>query len=395
MKTARRSELGRLAKLVGEREAKAFARMLEISESLDATRSPDEPRGVCDYDLVRLDGAKELTGVFRPGLIAIAGDGAGDYLAWDLRRGAPKRGAPVVLHCDHEIGLATPFAVDVSHALLRLCMLHLVGTPGRAAAAALERWRVAFAELLPSGADAELSRLAERAKKKGNAPLLPSWRDGERLTKPLTPPARGGYCTLPPTHLPLLDPNDRRELREKSSAYDESIAEYREMVHVEKRSGYAWYLAAALRAKAEVDLRRGKLADAARSAAEALRHYEPLLEAGETRVRTQLAFVQRVLMLAEKRRRPARALAHAEQALDAYEAALMDFSVAAEAGRNVAHAWERELAGEDPYEVYLTLNVAHRSTRQYLEHEPPHAFQEHAQRFARLAAAKKVDSDGE
>ena len=74
---------------------------------------------------------------------------------------------------------------------------------------------------------------------------------------------------------------------------EEAAAVYREMVHDEGRSGYGWWLAAALRGLSDVLLRRRRWSDASAAAEEAIAHYEPILAAGDGRVATMLAFAPR------------------------------------------------------------------------------------------------------
>lgn len=335
--------------------------------------------------------AVELDGMFRPGFVVFASDGAGDHLAWDVRKGPPERGSlPMIRWIDHEVGLGAPYARDLSGALCHLAVQRTVGLVGAEAAASLKRACETFARAIRVDDQRTMASLIRKLDRAGTRVGLEGWKAGERAARPFIPKAATVWAGLPLTHLPLLDPTDHVELRDKAERYADSAAEYRRMVHDEGRRAYAWYLAAALLGLADVEIRRRRLSHAAKAAKEAMGHYRALYEAGELRCETQLAFCHRTLSLDAKRRKDrGAALTHAEQALDLLDSAVQSASSMVVALGHVARAWEQERAGDPGDQVRPLLGTAARLTSDLVSRQPPHPYRDDAARIARLAMAPK------
>ncbi|MDF2692841.1 MAG: hypothetical protein K0S65_1224 [Labilithrix sp.] len=369
----------KLEELVGVAEAGSYLRIV------DACRASTQSR-FGGIDVLDVHEVGELGGDFRPGLVAFARDGAGDYLCWDLRRG---QGAPAaVLYCDHELGIAVPIACGVDGALVHVFARAAVGVPGRVAAANLEQWSELFASVLAPAERKRLAELAVKARRAGNAPLFARLEAMTKALRDLVPAkARGGLCTLPPTHVPLLRPEDPGCLEAAARRYEESAATYREMLEDEGRAAFGWHLANALRGLADVLLRRGRDEAALRAAREAVTLYEPIYVDGDARVETHLAFAHRVVAVVEARkRRYAVAFDHAERALALSESSLAAAAAMLHAASTAVDAWNLQRAGGPIDDVRLRIEQARKWSAPYLEREPPHPLRAHAEAIVRLAA---------
>lgn len=343
------------------------------------------------------DEVLELEGIFRPGFIAFARDGAGDQLAWDVRKGTPKSGElPMIRWIDHEVGLAEPYARDLSGTLCHLSLQEVIGMTGHEASKQLAQVLATFEPFIKASDRAAMTSVLRKLDRAGSRIPLEGWKAGERAARPFTPQAETVWGGLPPTHLPLLNPTDAAELRDTAERYEDAAAEYRRMVHDEGRKGYGWYLASALLGLADVEMRRRRLGRAAKAAEEAIVHYGALYAAGELRCETQLAFCHRTLSLdAAKRRDPKSALAHAEQALDLLDSAVQSAASMVHALGQVAQAWEHQRAGDAGDQVRPLLATACKQTRGLITREPPHPYREHAARIARLASVDAVTGSPE
>ncbi len=125
------------------------------------------PRGI---ELLDPRDVEELSDPYVPGLVAFAHEGAGDSLAWDRRRSDCSDEPPVVVYCDHETRVRRT-----------------------------------------------LVKLADEARARPASPVLPRERDARRVVAHLIPEkARAGMAMLPPTYLPMLSPDDPKELDEQA-----------------------------------------------------------------------------------------------------------------------------------------------------------------------------------
>lgn len=389
MARRKRPEIARIAALVGEPEAEDYAAIHAACAKLTEELG-DRFYGGGGIALVDPPEVRELGGHFRPGFVVLADELAGDRVCWDVRRGPPRAGErPAVFYVDHEIGTAEPFARGVGGALVHVLAIALVGEPRSAMAGAASRWLAHLGPLLAEAEREVLERLVREATKGGARPVFANVAASRRFVRSILPDVAPTLGMLPPTHLPLLDPDSREELDRAIAGYEEAAAVYREMVHDEGRSGYGWWLAAALRGLSDVLLRRRRWSDASAAAEEAIAHYEPILAAGDGRVATMLAFAHRVVATVHARSKQwAPAYEHASRALDLQESALQDYAAAVVGLGALAESWEIDLAGGDADRARGLLSVAARSTEAFVGKTPPHAFAEQGERVARIAAAR-------
>lgn len=365
-----------LTAFVGAAEA---ARYVELQR-----RVVDSIDGVA---LIAPDDVAELDGDYRPGLIAFGEEAAGDFLAWDLRRSKPGKPAGV-LYCDHELGLATPFARDATGAVEHLLIRTLVSARGKAVVEQVARTLSDFADVVSPATRRVLEKLAARARTT-RAPVLANHDASRRAAAHLIPKElRGGWATIPPTYLPLLSPDDRGYLAGVARSYADAVEGLRELAIEERRAPFRWHLAAALRWYADVLLRLRRYDRAAEAAAEAIALYEPLHASGDRRVTFGLASVHRVRAVTERRaRRLPSALDHATRALELHEESLLDASIVLDALDKAAETWERDLAGPGE-DNGLALAVGVKATAAIRETEPPHPYRPQAERLARLATRR-------
>jgi hypothetical protein len=390
MKSAKRSDAGRIAALVGDDETDAYLAIHRATAALVA-RTGDRFFGGGGIELLDPRAVVELGAGFRPGLVAFAHELAGDWVCWDLRKGRPAAGtSPPVVYVDHELGLAEPFARDVRGALVHVIGQALVGTPGRDAASAAVSWLDEFGPVVGPKERAALARLSDRVARAGKRPVFAKTEEVAGALGGLVPKGKVTWSSLPPTDVPLLLPDDAKCLDEAVERYEESAVVYREMVHDEGRAAYAGHLAATLRGLSDVLMRRGKPARAAAAAREAIAHYEPILASGDTRIATQLAFAHHVVSAVEARaKRWATAYEHADRALTLSESVLVDYARGLRAVGPLTEAFERERAGDDPHEVQIRLDVAARETAAFVGRVPPHTLGAIAERIAGLGASRK------
>jgi tetratricopeptide (TPR) repeat protein len=384
----------RLAALIGADEAQ---RLLDLQAAWAAARRRGRPRTIGGIELLSPASVDFLGGDFRPGLLGFAREGSGDQIAWDLRRQQSPGPPSAVVYCDHEIGQAVPFARDVDGAFVHLLVRSLLGTPRAEALETIEGWLADFSRVLSDGDLRRLQRLAARARRAGEGPLLASTAALGRAIADLLPPRRRGWdwAMLPPTDVPLLSPDDPGELDRAIARYRDAAGVYRQMVHDEGRTGYAAHLAAALRGLAEVCLRRGRRSAALAAAHEAIDLYRPYREDGDTRIYPALLFVHRVAARVEAGRgRHAVALEHAEEALELSETLQIDGARLITAFEHLGEALERQQAGEPPYEVGLRLKLALKESAPLVGSEPPHLLQAQAARLARLVRLARNPGPG-
>ncbi|MFO0737118.1 MAG: hypothetical protein U0270_14615 [Labilithrix sp.] len=167
---------------------------------------------------------------------------------------------------------------------------------------------------------------------------------------------RVGLCAIPPTHRPMLAPDDPRCLAETADGHEESLAFFRELVEDEGREAFRWHLADTLRWYADVLLRQEKWRAAKKAAAEAAELYEAL---DDRRNDAHLAFCERALaVIAARRAKYEEAFAHAEAALVASERFMLDHVAILRATTSAVEGWARERSGDDEYEVELRLKNA-------------------------------------
>jgi tetratricopeptide (TPR) repeat protein len=380
----------RLRSLIGAGEAAAHARIAKAAGTIfELTARGRSPRfgGV---EIATPAAVKELDD-HRPGLVAWAHEGSGDDFAWDLRHGLPKQGAPTVVHVDHEIGMATPFAKNVAGALVLLLLYELLELPGTEVRSRIEGWRRG---VLGRAIDAEgaavLARCVARAEARPTAVVLADERALLRAARSLRPARSAPFLAhLPHTWIALLDPEDRACLLEAAKDYADAIADWRELIDGEGRGQFRWHLAATLRGATDVELRLGRFAKAARAAEEAVALYEPLHEAGDARVTNGLAFVHRALAVVRAReKKHAQAHEHAARALALYEASLLDAFTMVDALDQVVLASLREV-GRGGAETADHWKLAVDRTERFRAARPAHPYAPQAERVRELAQARK------
>ncbi|MFO0615684.1 MAG: hypothetical protein U0414_24025 [Polyangiaceae bacterium] len=379
----------RLREWLGPEESAAFLRVAKVAEPLfELTARGHGPR-FGGIEVAAPSKVKELGRHYRPGLVAWAHEGAGDEFVWDLRHGREKTASPVVLHVDHEIGMATPFAKNVSSALVLFLLYELLGLPGAEVARVIAPWRSGvFGAAIDAVGEEVLTACAARGRRRPDEAVLPDQRALLRAARPLRPAStREIVAHRPATWLVLAQPDDRDCLLDAARGYVDAIRGWREIVFDEGRGAFRWHLAAALRGAADVELRLGRFARAARAAEEAVALYEPLHEAGDARVTNGLAFVHRALAVVRAReRKHARAHEHAARALSLYEESILDANVLVDA---LDHAVQSSLAGQAGHR-----EDAKRHARLALERTerfraaPPHPYEPQAKRIQQLARAR-------
>lgn len=389
-KRRKRPEVARIAALVGEAEAESY--MALHAASVAFTRDVgDRFFGGGGIELLDPVDVRELDGHVRPGLVVFATELAGDWVCWDVRRGRPTDGArPSVVYVDHEIGFAEPFGRHIGAAFVHVVARALVGAQKSDVARAAAAWVSHFGPMLDAPEAKLLARFARAVSSTGARPVFANDDAARRAVRPLLPPGRRWLGLLPPTHVPLLAPDDDDCLDDAIARYEEAVALYRELVHDEGRAAFAWYLAAAARGLSDVLLRRRKYKRAAAAAREAIAHYAPIVDAGDGRAGMMLAFAHRVVATVDAREKDWQsAYEHATRALELSEVAVFDQQAAVTGLGHAAAAWEQERAGR-PRDAQRELSLAVRHLAPYADRTPPHALGDHAARVARLAGARRA-----
>lgn len=376
---------------LGDEEAAAFARVAKVAGPLfKLTTVGRGPR----FGNVRVAApveVKELTDPYRPGLLAWAHEGAGDDFVWDLRRGRPARGAPIVLHVDHEVGMATPFAKNIASALVLFLLYELLGLPGSEVASQIARWRSGvFAGAIDAEGAAVLDACAARGRARPSEVPLPDERALWRAARSLRPTStKEIVAALPQTWFALLKPDDRDCLAATARDYVDAVAGWRELVFDEGHSRYRWHLAATLRGAADINLRLGRFTKAGLAAEEAVQLYEPLHEARDARVTNGLAFVHRALAVVRAREKKyAEAHRHGVRALELYEESLLDASLMLDALDRAVTASLCELGG-DADGVRTNSRLASERSERFRTASPPHPYAPQAERVKALSLGRQ------